>query len=196
MNKLLMSIVAIALLVAPANAALLVSYDFSSSAAPSIEAPTYTGTSFSSTVSGAGVVGTAFSLGSTTTAFPTYDTNFASFTLTSTGPGFVVDNITFQYALTSGSGAAIKVSSSIDGYASSQTVLAVSPGYLSTSFNNVGFAGNSVTFRFYTAGLTAGVPSLDLVQVNGATIPEPASIAVFGMIGLGGIVARRFRRKS
>jgi hypothetical protein len=196
MNKLLMSMVAIALLVAPANAALLVSYDFTSSTAPTSQAATYTGTSFSSSVTGAGLSGSVFSLGPTTTSFPTYDTAFADFTLTSTGPGFIVDNITFQYALTAGVGAAIKVASSIDGFSSFQQVIASSPTYQSTSFNNLGYAGNSVTFRFYTAGLTSGTPALDLVQVNGATVPEPASIAVFGLIGVGGFAVRRLRRKN
>jgi hypothetical protein len=61
-------------------------------------------------------------------------------------------------------------------------------------------AGDSVTvyFRFFKSGSDNNSNNrqldLDDIALNGDVVPEPASMAVFGLVGLGVAVARRRKK--
>jgi hypothetical protein len=43
---------------------------------------------------------------------------------------------------------------------------------------------------------TTGTWRFDMVTVSATAVPEPTSMALLGVVGLGGLVARRFRKKQ
>jgi len=72
-------------------------------------------------------------------------------------------------------------------------------GFTSFPFtvNTTLLAGQKIHFTirsFSTDGFT-GTTSYDFVTLNGNVVPEPTSMAVFGLLGAG-IAARRIRRKA
>lgn len=57
-------------------------------------------------------------------------------------------------------------------------------------------AGETVTYKFYYSRSGTSVGALiDNIKLNGDLVPEPASMAIFGLLGVGA-AARRYRRKK
>jgi hypothetical protein len=56
--------------------------------------------------------------------------------------------------------------------------------------------GETATYRFYySRSGTVNGGLIDNIQLNGDLVPEPASMAIFGLLGVGA-AARRYRRKK
>jgi hypothetical protein len=57
-------------------------------------------------------------------------------------------------------------------------------------------AGQTVTYKFYySRSGTASGAIIDNIQIYGSAVPEPASMAIFGLMGAG-VAVRRLRRKA
>jgi hypothetical protein len=193
MNKLLMSIGMVVLLVAQANAALLATYDFSSAAAsyvdPSITAsPFATGSTGVSPFTGAaGTLGSGvWNLGSTATSFS--EIGYSGFTLT--GANFGASAITFTVG--GGATGVVQLYSSADGF--TNVLGSGSNGTLTVALS--GAPTNSLEFRFTFIKLSGGSFSPTLDNISVAQVPEPASMAVFGLLAGGVFGVRRLRRRG
>jgi hypothetical protein len=200
-------IAAIALM-APANAALLVRYDFSGNATgttdPVLTATGGTASAFGGTAGN--TTGTTSFAGfapdtgvwRTNVGLSTGQSN--SFTITAGSLPVMVDNILFSYrrqspgttnvtgdvSYTIGAGAPV----SLDPFTA---VNGVNTYDAAGTFSFLLGAGESVTFNINYNTSTNGV-EFGFVELQGAVVPEPASIAVFGSLAAFGLV-RRYRRK-
>jgi hypothetical protein len=207
MVKVLGLLVALAAMMAQANAALLARYDFADASAtlnPVISA--YGGSASSFGGSAGNAVGTTNSAGfapdtsvwRTKIGLSTGESN--TFSVTAGTVGFTVNNILFNYrrqdGLTSnvpgsvsyviGSGAPVV----LDPFTA---VNGVNTYNASGLFNFVVGPGETVTFSINYENSTNGV-ELGFVELQGVAVPEPASMAIFGLMGAG-LAVRRFRRK-
>jgi hypothetical protein len=185
-------------LMAPANAALL-SYEFTNSAVGVVDPATAgTATDFQ----GSGSVGPA----SWTTA--AVGQNTFEFTVGSTP--LVLTDLEIRGRRIGGSNGAaradVAVSYQLDtgsGYGSLVVIDSLQPG-LSFAPQPYDFtdlvllSGSKIRFVIDTAlsgtGATAVSFEMDYVRLNGGAVPEPASMAIFGLMGAG-LAVRRFRRK-
>ena len=188
-------IVALAALMTPASAALLV-YDFNTNANGDVSgAPA--GSSASAFAGGGSVLSGSWNTGAITA--PVVNT----FTFTAAAPGVTLDTLVFvarkgvnqslvipqfavAYKIDSGSSVAL-----FDNGPSFTFNPATSP-----SIGAFLAAGSSIEFTV-TSTMALGAPTFlefDSITLNGGTVPEPASLAIFGSLGALGLV-RRLRRK-
>jgi hypothetical protein len=185
-------------LMAPANAALL-TYDFTNSAVGVVD-PASTGTATDFLGSGA--------VGATTWTTAAVGQNTFEFTVGSM-PVLLSDleirgrriggsnaaaraDVTVNYQLDTGSGFGALVY--VDNYQPATTT-----GVQPLDFTDLSLApGAKIRFVIDTAlsgaGATAVSFEMDYVRLNGGAVPEPASMAIFGLMGAG-LAVRRFRRK-
>jgi hypothetical protein len=74
------------------------------------------------------------------------------------------------------------------------------PTYGTPNLGDLGFrllAGQTIHFTVDASRTSTGTPTIsyDFVTLSGAAVPEPGSMAVFGLLGAG-IAARRMRRRA
>lgn len=185
-------------LMAPANAALL-TYDFTSSAAGAVD-PAAAG-STATPFQGSGAVGST----SWTTA--AVGQNTFEFTVGSTP--LQLTDLEIRGRRINGNPSAtaradVAVSYQIDtgsGYGALVFIDSIQPGISYANqpydFSDVLLASGS-KIRFVidtTVGAGTSVSfEMDSVKLNGGAVPEPASMAIFGLMGAG-LAVRRFRRK-
>ena len=190
-------IAAIALM-APANAALLV-YDFAGTVAGDVSgAPTgSTATDFSGTGSLAAGPPTHWSTGNLTA---TTVTNTFSFTAGGAPVGLSSLTVVSRRGLATGF-PIYSVSYSINGGPSQDLITGTVPNdtYNPVVSNPIGvelLTGDTITFTISSSLLTGSATDIrfDSISLGGAEVPEPASIAIFGLMGAG-LAVRRFRRK-
>jgi hypothetical protein len=204
---------AVAGLAMQANAALLVKYDFTgATAADRAKATTV----------GAGIVASDFAgAGNTTTSgFWTGTTNLntndvaqGSFTLeTTSATGLEVTKIVYRFrasttpsasrtqtaSLTLSSGENLQgiqaLTSSSNPFV--EPVLELDPPLSYTPISELGPLSFNFTSKISSNSNTNGAKfQLDYVEVYGSVVPEPASMAVFGMLAVP-VALRRLRRKS
>ena len=185
-------------LMAPANAALL-SYEFTNSAAGVVD-PTSAGTA--TNFQGSGSVGatswTTAAVGQNTFEFTAGSSPLLLTDLEIRGRriggsnGAARADVTVNYQLDTGSGYGAPVF--VDNYQPASTT-----GVNPLDFNDlVLLPGSKIRFVIDTAlsGALATAVSfeMDYVRLNGGAVPEPASMAIFGLMGAG-LAVRRFRRK-
>jgi hypothetical protein len=112
--------------------------------------------------------------------------------------------MTFNAALISGTRTvSFTPSFKLDGVTVASNLYTVSPvsgfGAYTVTFTQPFAIGTSSFEAFISAqGTSAGNTtsfSLDNVEFNGTFVPEPASMAVFGLLGAG-VAVRRLRRKA
>lgn len=125
-------------------------------------------------------------------------TDSATFTLTANDPSkkMLVETLSFDLRKLVGANGELQITNNVDG----QVFLATAS---STSYTAQPFVfspkllTNSVTFTFARRSLNAGTANMliDNLNVNGV-IPEPASMAIFGVLGLAGVVYRRRMNKA
>lgn len=201
-------IAAIALM-APANAALLVRYDFSGNATGTADgvltatggtASTFGGTAGNSTAT-TSFAGFAPDTGVWRTNVGVTTGQSNSFTLTAGSLPVMVDNILFSYRR-QGTGTQANVSGDVSYTIGSGTPVTLDPFTAVNGVNTYDAAGTfsfllapgeSVTFNINYTTSANGV-EFGFVELQGAVVPEPASIAVFGSLAAFGLV-RRYRRK-
>jgi hypothetical protein len=188
-------IVALAALMTPASAALLV-YDFNADANGNVSgAPA--GSTASAFAGGGSVVSGSWNTGAITS--PVVNT----FTFTAAAPGASLDKLTIvarkgvdSFTVVPG----FEVTYKIDG-GSAVSLYSNGPSFTfnpatSPSIGAFLAAGSSVEFTV-TSSMLVGSPTFlefDSVTLTGAAVPEPASLAIFGSLGALGLV-RRLRRK-
>jgi hypothetical protein len=203
MVKLFGFMLAVAAMVSGANAALLVSYEFGveqgkdpTFAEPGIDALPSDG-SFSHNEPSERIQS---SVANTTTV------RQERFGFSTTAPNFIkLSTMTFDSALISGARpVSITPSFKLNGVAVASNLYTVSPvsgfgSYTVTFISPFEIVGGADFEAAISAqGLTgSGTTSfaLDNVKFNGDLVPEPASMAIFGLLGVGA-AARRFRRKK
>lgn len=195
-------------LMAPANAALIVRYDFTADASATVD-PSLTAAGGSASTFGGSAgnaVGTTSFVGfapdtgvwRTNVGLTTGQSN--SFTLTAGSFPVVVDNIRFSYrrqspgttnvtgdvSYTIGAGSPV----TLDPFAA---VNGVNTYDAAGTFSFLLAAGESVTFNINYNTNANGV-EFGFVELQGSVVPEPASMAIFGLMGAG-LAVRRYRRK-
>jgi hypothetical protein len=191
-------IVALAALMAPAQAALL-TYSFASDASGAVS-PAAAGTA--ADFAGNGSVDAANSRW-TTTALSNGRLNTFSFTAGS--PGVSLSDLVVNARRGSGAnGAQIEVFYNVGATDLGVNGTSLGVNTLSTASTpftyNVGLnllAGEKINFTIRSTkfGTYNGVVLFDDVTLDGSVVPEPTSMAVFGLLGAG-IAARRIRRKA
>jgi len=188
-------LVAAIALMAPANAA-LITYDFNGSLAPTPPV----GTGITAGNFNLGTAGGTTDATKLTTASSAGTFNF--FEITVSGPDPVsVSEIAVRHARGASPSPTMTVSYSINGGG----LVYVADFNPAASFQN--FSTNDNLIPFAPVLLNAGdvfrvqfdyegsVPVLlDWAKLEGGTVPEPASMAIFGLMGAG-LAVRRFRRK-
>ena len=192
-------IVALAALMAPAQAALL-TYSFTNSAVGTVD-PAFAGSADPFT--GGGSVGAS----SWTTASLNGTPNTNTFSFTATTPGVSLENVVLS-ARRNGSGSSNNANITVYFNVGATSTGTLGEEFISsslgTSFNNIngdlGFnllGGQTIHFTVVSSRTSSGAPtaSFDFIDLNGSPIPEPTSMAVFGLLGAG-IAARRIRRKA
>jgi hypothetical protein len=122
----------------------------------------------------------------------------AAFTITANDPlkKMLVETLSFDLRKLVGANGELQITNDVDG----QVFLAQAT---STSYTAQPFVfspkllTNSVTFTFARRSFDSGTANMliDNLQVNGV-IPEPASMAIFGVLGLAGVVYRRRMNKA
>lgn len=197
-----------------ANAALLSTWNFDSSAnAVVASGVTGTGTAFTN-VGTAGSNGINGSISSQRWATATNVTNssasaggprYNTFSFTNTGANpYVLTNLSLDLARVNGTGTnliRVMVTQQIGAGDEDEVFTATSnSATLSAKGDSLGAvalaSGETVTYRFYYSRQgTANGALIDNIQLNGDLVPEPASMAIFGLLGVGA-AARRFRRKK
>lgn len=210
-----------------ASAALLVSYSFASSGAPTynaanggLDSTMATASAFSGTGSGNGAPG-AVNATQWLTAATVNDTlsttNFNKFSITNNSYSAVtVESLSaniWKSSATATGTANVKVSYSLDGgvnwvdfgsdavISNTASTALASPETLTLNSPITLAAGQSMDFRFqwYRSGSPANTSRFrfDDLSVFGsvATVPEPLSIATFGLVGAGLAVARRRKQR-
>jgi len=198
-----------------ANAALLSTWNFDSNAnAVVASGVTGTGTAFTN-VGTAGSNGINGSISSQRWATATNVTNssaapgdskYNKFSFTNTGANpYRLTNLSLDLARVNGTGSnliKVLVTQQIGAGDEDEVFTATSnSATLSAKGDSLGdvallASGETVTYRFYysrTGSVTGAL--IDNIQLNGDLVPEPASMAIFGLLGVGA-AARRFRRKK
>lgn len=216
MTRLFGFLLAVVGLVSQANAALLVKYDFTG-ATPADRAK--------ATFAASGVDASVFSGNGnfTTAGFFTGATNLnnsetpqGGFTLSAlTASGFVITKINYQFrGSTTTSSPNTRTQSVTLGLSSGEnstesqqitsslnplklgTLEPDAPGLIYTPINDLGPLGINFASRFQSGGANNGIKfQLDYVEVYGELVPEPASMAVFGLLAAP-VAFRRLRRRS
>ena len=204
MVKLFGFMLALAAMVSSANAALLVSYQYAepdskdpTSAASEINADTSTGAF--SVNNGLQRISSSVA---NTTAIRKEDFAFS----TSAPNSMTLTSMTFNSALISGSRTvSFTPSFTLDGVTVASNLYSVSGsgfGAYTVTFNQPLLIGTGAFVASISAQGTSGGSSgnstafsLDNVNFNGELVPEPASMAVFGLLGAG-LAVRRLRRKA
>jgi hypothetical protein len=202
MVKLFGFMLALAAMVSSANAALLVSYQYA-------EIDSKDPTSFVSGVDANGSLGDfnvnngleriASSVNNTTT------TRRENFEFSTASPNSItLNSMTFNSALINTGTRAISFTPSftLGGVALATNLYSVSGsgfGAYTVTFNQPLVIGSdSFVATIAARGTSSGTStsfSLDNVNFNGTLVPEPASMAVFGLLGAG-VAVRRLRRKA
>lgn len=204
MVKLFGFMLALAAMVSSANAALLVSYQYAepdskdpTSAASGINADTSTG---------------AFSVNNGLQRISSSVTNTTAvrkedFAFSTSAPNSItLTSMTFNSALISGTRTvSFTPSFTLDGVTVASNLYSVSGsgfGAYTVTFNQPLLIGTGAFVASISAQGTSGGSSgnstafsLDNVNFNGELVPEPASMAVFGLLGAG-LAVRRLRRKA
>jgi hypothetical protein len=204
MVKLFGFMLALAAMVSSANAALLVSYQY---AEPDSKDPTSAASGINAdTSSGVFSVNNGLqrisSSVSNTTAVRKEDFAFS----TSAPNSISLTSMTFNSALISGSRTvSFTPSFTLDGVTVASNLYSVSGsgfGAYTVTFNQPLLIGTGAFVASISAQGTSGGASgsstafsLDNVNFNGELVPEPASMAVFGLLGAG-LAVRRLRRKA
>jgi hypothetical protein len=184
-------------LMAPANAALL-TYDFNDAVGVVSPASLGTATDFQGSGAFAGGSWTTAAVGQNTFEFTVGSTQLLLSDLEIRGRRIGGSNlaaradVTVNYQLDTGSGYGALVY--VDNYQPASTT-----GVNPLDFTDLSLApGTKIKFVIDTAltgaGATAVSFEMDYVKLNGAAVPEPASMAFFGLMGAG-LAVRRFRRK-
>lgn len=204
MVKLFGFMLALAAMVSSANAALLVSYQYDepdskdpTSAASGINADTSTGAF--SVNNGLQRISSSVS---NTTAIRKEEFAFS----TSAPNSITLTSMTFNSALISGTRTvSFTPSFTLDGVTVASNLYSVSGsgfGAYTVTFNQPLLIGTGAFVASISAQGTSGGASgnstafsLDNVNFNGDLVPEPASMAVFGLLGAG-LAVRRLRRKA
>jgi hypothetical protein len=202
MVKVFGFMLALAAMVSSANAALLVSYQY---AEPDSKDPTFA----ESGISADGSVG-SFSINNglqrvSSSVNNTTTVRSETFAFSTSAPNAItLNSMTFNAALISGTRTvSFTPSFKLDGVTVASNLYTVSPvsgfGAYTVTFTQPFAIGTSSFEAFISAqGTSAGNTtsfSLDNVEFNGTFVPEPASMAVFGLLGAG-VAVRRLRRKA
>jgi hypothetical protein len=133
------------------------------------------------------------------------DSRYNTFSFTNTGANpYKLTDLSLDLARVGGTGTnviRILVTQQI-GAGSEDEVFTVSAnnGTLTTKSDMLGdvllATGETATYRFYySRSGTVNGGLIDNIQLNGDLVPEPASMAIFGLLGVGA-AARRYRRKK
>lgn len=207
-------ILAVVAMAQSANAALLSTWDFDSNADAVVASGVAgTGTAFTNvgTAGSNGISGaissqrwaTATNVTNTSAAAGDAKYNTFSFTNTSSNP-YILTDMAFDLGRLGGTGTnviRVLVTQQV-GAGPEEEIFGVTQN--STSIASKGdslgdtllAAGETVTYRFYySRSGTANGGVIDNITLNGELVPEPASMAIFGLLGVGA-AARRFRRKK
>ena len=202
MVKVFGFMLALAAMVSSANAALLVSYQY---AEPDSKDATFA----ESGISADGSVG-SFSINNgleriSSSVNNTSTVRTETFAFSTSAPNSIsLNSMTFNAALISGTRTvSFTPSFKLDGVTVASSLYTVSPvsgfGAYTVTFTQPFVIGDSSFEAFISAqGTSAGTStsfSLDNVNFNGTFVPEPASMAVFGLLGAG-VAVRRLRRKA
>jgi hypothetical protein len=207
-------VLAVVAMAQSANAALLSTWNFDSNA-DAVVSPgvTGTGTAFTN-VGSAGSNGIDGAVASQQWATGTNVSNnsasagasrYNTFSFTNTGANpYKLTDLSLDLARVGGTGTnviRILVTQQI-GAGSEDEVFTVSAnnGTLTTKSDMLGdvllATGETATYRFYySRSGTVNGGLIDNIQLNGDLVPEPASMAIFGLLGVGA-AARRYRRKK
>jgi hypothetical protein len=201
MVKVFGFMLALAAMVSSANAALLVSYQY---VEPDVKDPTSVLTGLTAEGStGAfnvnnGLEKIASSVNNTTT------TRKEDFAFSTTAPNSItVNSMTFDTALITGTRAiSFTPSFKLDGVDVASNLYSVTGSgfdtYTVTFIEPFVIGSGEFVASISAKGASNGTSTsftLDNVNFNGDLVPEPASMAIFGLLGVGA-AARRFRRKK
>jgi hypothetical protein len=197
-----------------ANAALLSTWNFDSNAnAVVASGVTGSGSAFTNvgTAGSNGINGSintqrwATATNVTNTSATAGSSKYNTFSFTNTGANpYVLTNLSLDLARVGGTGTnliRVMVTQQIGAGTEDEVFTATSnSAALSTKGDSLGavtlLSGETVTYRFYySRSGTANGALIDNIQLNGDLVPEPASMAIFGLLGVGA-AARRFRRKK
>ena len=201
MVKVFGFMLALAAMVSSANAALLVSYQYS-------EPDTKDPTSVVSGIDADSSIG-AFSINNglqrvSSSVNNTTTTRKEDFAFSTTSPNSItLNSMTFNSALITGTrSVSFTPTFTLGGVAVASNLYSVSGsgfGAYTVTFNQPLVIGdNSFVASISALGTSSGTStsfSLDTVNFNGEFVPEPASMAVFGLLGAG-LAVRRLRRKA
>jgi len=200
MVKVFGFMLALAAMVSSANAALLVSYQYND---PDVKDPT----SMVSGINAAESFGSFSNNGSgriTSTVTNTTTPRKEDFAFSTTSPNSItLNSMTFNSALLSGTrSVSFTPTFTLGGVAVASNLYSVSGsgfGAYTVTFNQPLLIGTGAFVASISAlGTSSGnntSVSLDNVNFNGEFVPEPASMAVFGLLGAG-LAVRRLRRKA
>jgi hypothetical protein len=209
-------ILAVVAMAQSANAALLSCWDFNTAnGVNAVVTPGVTGTATAFTnVGSAGSNGIDGTVASQQWATATNVSNnsasagasrYNTFSFTNTGANpYKLTDLSLDLARVGGTGTnviRILVTQQI-GAGSEDEVFTVSAnnGTLTTKSDMLGdvllATGETATYRFYySRSGTVNGGLIDNIKLNGDLVPEPASMAIFGLLGVGA-AARRYRRKK
>jgi hypothetical protein len=203
MVKVFGFMLALAAMVSSANAALLVSYQY---AEPDTKDPTFA----ESGISADGSTG-SFSINNglqrvSSSVSNTSTVRTETFAFSTSAPNSItLNSMTFNAALINSGTRTVSFTPSfkLNGVTVASNLYTVSPvsgfGAYTVTFTQPFVIGTSSFEAFISAqGTSAGTStsfSLDNVDFNGTFVPEPASMAVFGLLGAG-VAVRRLRRKA
>ena len=206
MVKVFGFMLALAAMVSSANAALLVSYQYA-------EPDTKDATFAESGISADGSIG-SFSINNgleriSSSVSNTSTVRTETFAFSTSAPNSItLNSMTFNAALINSGTRTVSFTPSfkLDGVTVASNLYTVSPvsgfGAYTVTFTQPFVIGDSSFEAFIAAQGTSGGASgnstsfsLDNVEFNGTFVPEPASMAVFGLLGAG-VAVRRLRRKA
>ena len=212
MTRLFGFLIAVAGLASQANAALLVKYDFTGASAVLRVVPTSVSAGVvASDFSGAGNANTpGYWTGSTNLS--TTDNSQGGFSLSAdTASGFEITRVVFRFRASGMTSAnrtqtATLTMSTGDNLVGSQSVTSTSnpfviatldtdPVLVYSPIGELGPLGFNFTSKFNSTASNNAKFQLDYVEVYGELVPEPASMAVFGLL-VAPVAFRRLRRKS
>ena len=197
-----------------ANAALLSTWNFDSNAdavvasgvSGSATAFVNVGTTGSNGINGSIASqrwATAANVSNTSATLGSAKYNAISFTNNGPSP-LLLDSMTLDMARIGGTGTNViraLVTSTVDAGPEEEIfTVTANTATLSTKGDTLGgvtlLAGQTVTYKFYySRSGTATGAIFDNIQIYGNVVPEPASMAIFGLMGAG-VAVRRLRRKA
>ena len=197
-----------------ANAALLSTWNFDSNANASVESGvTGSGTAFVNVgTSGSNGINGSISAqrwdtatNVTNSSAVAGDSKYNMFSFTNTSSiGYVLSEMKLDLARIGGTGTnLIKVVVTQQIGAGAEDELFTFSSNSGTSVNKsdslgdiILAAGETATYKFYYSRSVGTLgASIDNIQLLGSAVPEPTSMAIFGLLGVGA-AARRFRRKK